>query len=118
MIAFKEQYSFDQRYTEYKKIHTKYPDRIPIICEKHSNSKNIPDIDKNKYLVSADISLGQFIYVIRRRINLKPEQSIFLFINDIIPSSSNCLLDLYNNHRDKDGFLYITFSSENTFGNN
>ena len=118
MLKFKEQYSFDQRYAEYKKIHTKYPDRIPIICEKHSNTKNIPDIDKNKYLVSSDISLGQFMYVIRKRIKLKADQAIFLFINNIIPSNTNHLLDLYNNHCDKDGFLYITFSSENTFGSN
>lgn len=118
MILFKDQYNLDQRCAEYKKIHAKYPDRIPIICEKHNTSKNIPDIDKNKYLVSSDISLGQFIYVIRKRIKLKPDQAIFIFINNIIPSNTNYLLDLYRNYCDIDGFLYITFSSENTFGNN
>ena len=37
----------DQRLEESRKIKDKYPDRIPIICEKSASSK-LPNVDKTK----------------------------------------------------------------------
>ena len=37
----------DARKAESDKIREKYPDRIPVICEKSATSK-LPDIDKSK----------------------------------------------------------------------
>ena len=33
----------------------------------------------------ADLTVGQFVYVIRKRIKLSPEKAIFIFINNILP---------------------------------
>lgn len=33
----------------------------------------------------ADLSVGQFTYVIRKRIRLPPEKAIFIFVNNYIP---------------------------------
>ncbi|EWM23068.1 autophagy protein, partial [Nannochloropsis gaditana] len=74
----------DKRKGEAEKILSKYPDRIPVICEKADRSE-IPDIDKKKYLVPADLTVGQFTYVIRKRIRLPPEKAIFIFVNNYIP---------------------------------
>ena len=105
------------RLHESTRILSKYPERIPIICEKmkHSND-NLPNIDKSKYLVPNDLTIGQFIFVIRKRIHLSSEQALFIFINGNIPSTNSLLSDLYNLHKESDGFLYINYSSENTFG--
>lgn len=35
----------------------------------------------------ADLTVGQFVYVIRKRIKLPPEQAIFIFINDRLPQT-------------------------------
>jgi GABA(A) receptor-associated protein len=115
-MSFKSNTLFSERKAESEKIIAKYPDRIPIICEKNQKSKTTPEIDKTKYLVPFDLTVGQFMYVIRKRIKLPPEQGIFLFINGYIPASSHMLNDLYYLYKDDDGFLYITYSSENTFG--
>ena len=115
MSQFKKDNSENKRMNESKRIRARYPDRIPIICERAKNS-SIPNIDKNKFLVPADLNVGQFIYVIRKRINLSPEQAIFIFVNDILPNTSNLISMLYDEHKDKDGFLYVTYSGENTFG--
>ena len=56
------------------------------------------------------------MYVIRKRIKLSSEQAIFLFVNGTIPSTSVVLYNLYDTCKDEDGFLYITYSGENTFG--
>ncbi|CAM9711497.1 unnamed protein product [Ectocarpus sp. 12 AP-2014] len=116
MVSFKQEHSaVDKRKSEAERIRAKYPDRIPVICEKADRS-DIPDIDKKKYLVPADLSTGQFIYVIRKRIKLDPEKAIFIFVNDTIPQTSALMSQVYEHQKDEDGFLYITYSGENTFG--
>ena len=60
--------------------------------------------------------MGQFIYVIRKRLRLKPEEAIFLFVNGQFISSSAIIGQIYDNLKDADGFLYMQYSKENTFG--
>lgn len=117
-MGFKAQHSFAERKEESAKIILKYPDRIPIICEKNTYSKNdIPIVDKIKYLVPADLTAGQFVYVIRNRVKLPPEKAIFIFVgSSVIPPSASLISTLYQEYKDSDGFLYITYSGENTFG--
>ena len=74
----------EKRKSEAERIRQKYPDRVPVICEKADRS-DIPDIDKKKYLVPADLTVGQFHYVIRKRIKLAPEKALFLFCSNSIP---------------------------------
>ena len=56
------------------------------------------------------------MYVIRKRMNLKSEEAIFLFVSDTIPPSSSIIRDIYNRHKDHDGFLYMQYAKENVFG--
>ena len=115
-MSFKHLYSLNQRKNECEKILLKYPNRIPIICEKNYNSTNAPDIDKHKYLVSRDLTLGQFMHTIRQRMNLTAEVGLYIFISGFIPSNSQFLSNLYVDFRDDDGFLYVIYDVENTFG--
>ena len=77
---------------------------------------DISDIDKKKYLVPADLTVGQFVYVIRKRIRLSPEKAIFIFVNGVLPPTAALMSAVYEEHKDADGFLYIQYSGENTFG--
>ena len=113
--SFKEKFPYKKRADDAKRIKIKYPDRVPVIVEKAS-SANIPEVDKHKYLVPKDLSISQFIYVIRKRINLTPEQSIFVFVNNTIPPAASLMSQLYHEQADNDGFLYVSYSGENTFG--
>ncbi len=117
-MKFKSQHTFESRFQESSKIITKYPDRIPIICEKLNEKKNndIPTLDKTKYLVPVDLTVSQFLFVIRNRMKLPAEKGIFLFIGNTIPPSSSMIINLYSQFKDPDGFLYVTYSGENVFG--
>jgi len=106
----------DKRKSEAERIRAKYPDRVPVICEKADRS-DIPDIDKKKYLVPADLTVGQFHYVIRKRIKLAPEKALFLFCSNSIPPNAALMSTVYEEQKDEDGFLYIQYSGESTFGN-
>jgi GABA(A) receptor-associated protein len=115
-LAFKKKFTIEERTQESSRVLTKYPDRIPVICEKNSKCKGIPDIDKNKYLVPCDLTCGQFIYIIRRRLSLPAEKGIFLLVDGLIPPSSEAMSSVYSKHKNKDNFLYITYTGENVFG--
>eukprot|EP00249_Psilotum_nudum_P017667 c26432_g1_i1 orf=469-831(-) len=113
--TFKQEHPLEKRQAEAARIRDKYPDRIPVIVERAERSY-IPDIDKKKYLVPADLTVGQFVYVIRKRIKLSPEKAIFIFVNSILPPTAAMISAIYEEHKDEDGFLYVTYSGENTFG--
>ena len=98
--------------SDYKKIKEKYPDRYPVIIKKSDKSKNIPDIDKNKFLVPKDLTVGQFVYIIRKRIKLTPDKSIFIFCNNVLPATANLMSEVCNDN----DYTYMNYSCENTFG--
>lgn len=107
---------FEKRLSESKRIMAKYPDRIPLIVFKDPKSQ-LAQLDKYKYLIPLDLTLGQFIHVIRKKIKLAPEKSIFLFTQkNNIMNVSEMMNSIYKKHKDEDGFLYLVYFEENTFG--
>ncbi|XP_040991434.1 autophagy-related protein 8f-like isoform X1 [Juglans microcarpa x Juglans regia] len=116
--VFKREHDLEQRRAEAARIRKKYVDRIPslkVIVEKAERS-DIPYIDKKKYLVPADLTVGQFVYVIRKRIKLSAEKTIFIFVDNVLPPTGTIMSTIYDQKKDEDGFLYVTYSGENTFG--
>jgi|TARA_B100001758_G_scaffold246892_1_gene263124 GABA(A) receptor-associated protein len=114
MKSFKDKIPFAQRKAEAIKIREKYPDRIPVICERFNN--NIKDLDKRKYLVPSDLTMAGFMFVIRRRLALPPDQSIFMFCNEAMVPTASLMGAIYEERKDEDGFLYVVYGGESTFG--
>ncbi|KAI3419250.1 uncharacterized protein J3R85_013240 [Psidium guajava] len=112
---FKLQRPFEMRRAEASRIREKYPDRIPVIVERADRS-NISHIDKRKFLVPADITAGQLVYVVRKRIKLSPEKALFIFVKNTLPPTASLMAAIYEEFKDEDGFLYLTYSGENSFG--
>ena len=89
------------------------------ICnvDKAISEKKLNKPEKIKYIVPKALTMGQFAYIIRKRITLKPEESLFLFVNDnTLPPTAATIEQIYEEYKLNDGFLYMTFASENTFG--
>ncbi len=113
---FKTTYTLEHRKQVSENIRRKYPDRVPVICEKAPGSTQIVTLTKIKYLVPGDLTLGEFIYALRNNIEILPADSIFIFIDNQLPPASKLFSELYDRKKDEDGFLYFTYSGENTFG--
>ena len=111
---FELNHSFEKRKDESFRILQQYPNRVPIICERINHE--IPELSRKKYLVPDDLIMCNFMYVIRKRLILAPEVSIYLFVNKKIVPSSMAMGDIYNKYKSEDGFLYIHYSGESTFG--
>lgn len=114
--SYKENIPFNERRDESERIKNKYPERIPCIVELSSSIKDIV-LDKNKYLVPNDLTCGQLLYIIRKRIKMGPEKALFMYVSEKnLPASSSLLSQVYNEYSDQDGFLYLRVEYENTFG--
>lgn len=77
---------------------------LQVICEKVEKS-DIATIDKKKYLVPSDLTVGQFVYVIRKRIKLSPEKAIFIFVDEVLPPTAALMSSIYEEHKDEDGYV-------------
>jgi GABA(A) receptor-associated protein len=99
---------------ESRSIKSRYPEKIPVIV----NTKNKKlKMDRQKFLIPNDLTVSQFIYVIRKRIELKKESAIFMLVNDMMPASSQTMEQLYNEQMDTNTeMLFVDIAMENTFG--
>jgi GABA(A) receptor-associated protein len=114
---FQRKIPLEKRKEESRRITQKHPNRIPIIIEKAASCKTIEDIDKKKFLVPDDLTVGQLMFVVRKRLkSLSSEQGLFFFINDSMQPPNAILRTVYHHQRNEDGFLYVLYASENTFG--
>uniref|UniRef100_A0A1I7VLK6 Lgg-1 n=3 Tax=Filarioidea TaxID=6295 RepID=A0A1I7VLK6_LOALO len=113
--VYKEENPFEKRRAEGEKIRRKYPDRIPVIVEKAPKAR-LRDLDKKKYLVPSDLTVGQFYFLIRKRIHLRPEDALFFFVNNSIPQTMTTMGQIYQENHEEDLFLYIAYSDESVYG--
>lgn len=76
----------------------------------------MPDMEKKKFLVPEDLTVGQFVYIIGKRLHLSPGQALFIFVGNTLPPITTLMAHIYKDHKDEDGFLYVHYSGEKTFG--
>lgn len=53
--------------------------------------------------------------MIRKRIKLSPEKAIFIFVDEVLPPTAALMSSIYEEHKDEDGFLYITYADPSDF---
>ena len=115
--SFKKNNSFDERLRESNRILLKYPDRVPIIVDNEVKNNHNNTCLKQKYLVPKNITISQFMFVLRKRFRIDANQGLYMIINGIIPASNCSINHIYENYKDPDNFLYIILKTESTFGN-
>ena len=49
-------------------------------------------------------------------ISIPADKAIFIFVNNTLPPTAALMSTVYEQHRDEDGFMYMMYSGENTFG--
>jgi GABA(A) receptor-associated protein len=97
---------------EYERINLKYPNHIPVIVLSSPDLK----LDKHKFLLKPEMSIGQFMYTLRKRIKLEEHEALFLFTNNKILPVSQLISVAYRDCKDKSGFIMFDLSKESTFG--
>ena len=116
-ISYKTVNSFESRKKESSLVLTKYPDKIPAICEVDKSSSNSIKLHNNKWLIPKDLTIGQFLIKVREKIKIGAEHSIFLFdVKGALFSTSQLISAVYHENKDDDGFVYFIVSKQEVFG--
>jgi GABA(A) receptor-associated protein len=132
LFSFMQSTPMEKRKADAQRLQTKYPTRVAVVVG--ANSNTAPQIKTHKFLVPKDLTYGQFMYTIRMRLQkdtqtktaLQPEEGFLLFvvrldehdgtlIHQSIPSMNETIGRLHHVHS-VDGYLYIQYAIENTFG--
>ncbi|KAK7079138.1 Microtubule-associated proteins 1A/1B light chain 3C [Halocaridina rubra] len=70
-----------------------------------------------KFLVPQEITMSQFLHIVRNRLNITSTMSLYLLVNNTtLVSLSKTLAEVYRESHDDDGFLYVTYASQEVFG--
>ena len=113
-IDYKIKRTFKERINESQIILKKYPEKVPVII--NECSEDLKDKLKRKMLIQKDMTVAQYMQSLRIKFNINSEESILMFINGSLPTSSTLIGYLYEKNKDNDGFLYILILKENVFG--
>ncbi|KFV99195.1 Microtubule-associated proteins 1A/1B light chain 3C, partial [Eurypyga helias] len=105
------------RMHEVTEIRIKYPNKIPVVVERYQKEKTLPPLSRTKFLVSHDLPLSQFVVTLRTRLCLASSQTFYLLVNNKgLPNMAITMQELYRDNKDEDGFLYLTYASQEMFG--
>ena len=111
---YKNTIALEDRQKEANTMLERFSDRVPVIVE--ARNERAPPIDKRKFMSPRDLNFSQLMYVIRKRLSMRPEQALFFFINNTMVIPNMIVGEAYEKYKDDDGFLYMKYDLENTFG--
>lgn len=93
------------------------PTKIPVVVESNKNDPYLPRLETTKFLIPKDYSFFEFSMLIRGKLSLKENQSLYFFFpNGKLYQSTKTLSEIYEENKDEDGFLYCQYTFENTTG--
>ncbi len=97
----------------------KHPNRVPIII----SSTSFKEHGQHRFIVPNNITICEFMKILRNKVSLKPEDAIFIFVNDkslknnaiMVPSSAS-VESIYNQYKDQNLILNLIYEKEAVFG--
>lgn len=115
MLPFRKRLSLDQRCAQFGRVQHRCAEYVPTVLERGDG--DVPTVAKEKYLVPRDLTVGQFAYIVRKQLKMDASRALFLLIDNRLHAATTPFSLLYAEHRDpEDGFLYVTYTVEHTFG--
>jgi GABA(A) receptor-associated protein len=93
-------------FTDYEKLKSKYTDRTPVLVEGLAGREI-----KRKYLVPLEFTIAEFVSMLRDKIYIKSNESVYVTINGVIPRASE-----YISRYEHNSPVIVVVHIEDTFG--
>jgi len=97
--------------------------KLVVVSGTSNSGKNGPDaVNHIKFLCRRreNIDARKLLYMLRTQLgaDLDASQGLYLFVEDqnVLISGSQSMLAMYDKYKNEDGFLYLVFDIESTFG--
>ena len=108
---------FETRTSKLDRLLQTSPSKVPIIFEKHAKAKMSTEKPDIKFISDRNIKLGFFIEQVRAILTLNEEDALYFSCgNSSVLSPDVVIGELYEKHKEEDGYLYIQFSEISSFG--
>ena len=115
--SFKESLDINKRKTLSSQILATHAGRVPVIVERSTDSKNLPIIERKKFLTPAEYTVAKFQQEILNHLPIDEFTSINLYVGKGVMAMPALLMrQLYDIHKDEDGFLYVTYGEHKAMG--
>lgn len=113
---FRQEKSLTDRVADAKKLLIKNPLKVPVVLQFSKQAQTLlqHNNEKTKYLVPANMTLGNLMQMMRTRFSIKESQALFFFVDGVVHVPSTVMSDL--RQKSEDGFVVIDVMLENTFG--
>ena len=117
--SFRESTTLLERQKRSNLLLIKYKETVPVILEKSKTDKILQSIEKTKYIIPLKTTVGDILQIIRKQMNINDSVSIYIMVGDnnkIMLCGSQSINQIYKEHKNDDGFLYLEYCGENVFG--
>ena len=81
--AYKNSISFETRYYKARKILEQSPGKYPAILLRAKRCNY--NLNNYKYILDGSMTIGSFVYTIRRHLWLRKNQGLYLYIGETLP---------------------------------
>lgn len=117
-FLFKHHYPLEKRMQWSQEASMKYSNKLPLIVEKDHKCQALDDLSNPKFLMPRTFMITEVQMIVRRKLNIKKEQGLFMMVNDgkEMIKANESLESVYDKYKDEDGFLYILYTQENIYG--
>lgn len=121
MSMFRNSFTFKDRVKMSSRLKEKFTDRIACIVEKSVKwgSRKVPHMERKKFLVPSNMKMCHLVTIIRKRIDIPNECAVIVSVGEehaVFPCMQTSMRDIYRSYGSDDGFLYVEYGLESTFG--
>ena len=111
---FKDRVPKDLRRAKAQSLMAQHPGKYPLVLVKDSKSRIAFKV--SQYMVNGELTICNFLYSLRRSINMPKNRGLYLFLSEIMPMLNSKIAELYERFADDDGFLYFSYSDQEDKG--
>jgi len=116
---YKKQYPLLDRKRVSETILDRYENRVPIILEAGDRRLvQAGTVNYQRQIMMRDTRIQDLIVSLKQKLGdqFRPTDSLFIYADNRILNGFTTIGKAYDQYRDEDGFLYLTYTTQETFG--